>query len=207
MPITDFKKPLLTQKQEKFCINLLQDMSQREAYLQAGYSKKMSPATIDEAACRLAKNYKILARLTELRDQAKPKINAVADFGERQRILTQISRGNLIDYQEVGADGGYLSIGKESPNTRAISEITSRTEYDKDGSGAAVVTKVKLHSPTQAIDILNKMDKVYSDTQVGQTINNTMNIIVMDGQTRDLIAQVKERTGKLLEANQPQTLQ
>ena len=201
MTITELKKPLLTQKQESFCLNILQGMSQIDAYKKAGYSMNMSPAVLNVKASQLRANGNVSVRIDELRKEVKDP--TIADVQERQRILTEIARGNLIDYQEVGADGGYLSIGKESPNTRAISEITSRTEYDSKGSGAAVVTKVKLHSPTQAIDILNKMDRVYSDTQVNQNTTNIMNIIVMDGQTKDLIAQVKERTSKLLEAPNP----
>ncbi len=170
----------LTQKQERFATNLLQDISQREAFLQAGYStRNRSPSAIDVDASRLANSPKILLRLAELRKEASKAL--VANFEERQRILTEISRGNLLDYQEVGADGGYLSIGKESPNTRAISEITSRTEYTADGAGAAVVTKVKLHNPVQAIAELNKMDKVYSEAPV----YNDIKIMVVYGNKRD----------------------
>ncbi len=49
-------------------------------------------------------------------------ISAIADVQERQEILTEIARGNLLDYQETGADGNWLNIGKESPNTRSIAE-------------------------------------------------------------------------------------
>jgi phage terminase small subunit len=152
---------MLTQKQELFTLNLFNGMSQREAYVKAGYSANSLPATIGHHACVLAASDKVVTRLAELRAEAKD--DTIADVRERQQILTEIARGNLLDYQEVGADGGYLNIGKESPNTRAISEITSRTEYNNDGAGAAVVVKVKLHSPTAAIDLLNKMDGIYED--------------------------------------------
>jgi len=160
----------LTQKQETFCTEYFKTRDAMQSAVMAGYSPKSVTCT----AYRLLDNARISSRLDELNKKAED--DSIATVQERQRILTEIARGNLIDYQEVGADGGYLNIDKKSPNTRAISEITSRTEYDKDGSGAALVTKVKLHSTTQAIDLLNKMDKIYSDAPPS---GNTYNIGAM----------------------------
>jgi len=167
---------VLTQKQETFTQNLFKGMYQRDAYIDA-YHPTYALTTIDANASRLANNEKVIARLDELRQKAEDA--SVATVLERKRILTELARGNLLDYQEVGADGGYLSISKESPNTRAISEITSRTEYNNDGTGAALVTKVKLHSPTQAIDLLNKMDKLYAEGG-GNTYNDIKVLIVRE---------------------------
>ncbi|MFC1972444.1 terminase small subunit, partial [Chloroflexota bacterium] len=44
----------LTPKQERFCLNLLKGMSQREAYIQAGYSGNQARDTIDNHAYQLA---------------------------------------------------------------------------------------------------------------------------------------------------------
>jgi len=166
---------VLTKRQETFARLIFEGMTQREAWIQAGYSSKYPAPYIDTHACHLANKDKIKTRVAEL-NQATVDAS-VATVLERKRILTELARGNLLDYQEVGADGGYLSISKESPNTRAISEITSRTEYNNDGTGAALVTKVKLHSPTQAIDLLNKMDKLYAE---GVT-NNNVNVVFVIG--------------------------
>ncbi len=146
----------LTQRQETFCLKYFELGNASEAALIAGYS----PRTVRAIASVNLTKVNIQTRLKELRQVVEDA--SVANVLERKQILTEIARGNLIDYQEVGADGGYLSIGKESPNTRAISEITSRTEYNKDESSAALVTKVKLHNPSQAIDLLNKMDGAYA---------------------------------------------
>ena len=180
----------LTQKQESFCLNILSGMSQREAYFEAGYSKNMSIAVIDVKASQVASNGKVAVRIAELRKLAESE--KVADYQERQEILSEIARGDLLDYQEVGADGGYLNIGKESPNTRAISEITSRTEYGKNGANAALITKVKLHSPTQAIDLLNKMDKVYDDSPSINVDNRTLNIYVNSDKAKELTEKIIE---------------
>jgi len=147
---------LLTQRQEKFTQNLFKGLTQRESWIQAGYSDRYALEQIDIHACQLANTDKIKIRLNELNDSLTNPL--IADKEERLKILSEIARGNLLDYQETGADGGYLSIGKESPNTRAISEITTTTKDD-----TALVTKVRLHNPVPAIDLMNKMERVYDE--------------------------------------------
>ena len=146
----------LTQKQDTFCLQYFETGNATQAAIAAGYSRRTAQAISSENLFKPM----IIARLEALRQKVED--DSVAGVLERKQILTEVARGNLLDYQETGADGGYLSIGRESPNTRCISEITSRTEYDSDGTGAALVTKVKLHSPVQAIDMLNKMDGAYA---------------------------------------------
>ena len=158
---------VLTQQQMGFAGDILNEVPAGRAYM--NHYKVKSRAVADVNASRLLRHARMQAYLQHLRD--KMEENSIATPKERRKILTEIARGNLLDYQETGADGGYLSIGKESPNTKAIAEITSRTEYDKDGSGAALVTKVKLHNPISAIDILNKMDKLYEDKQSVRDVN------------------------------------
>ena len=169
----------LTKKQYNFAIDVFNGEKPGKSYLT--HYKCKSMAVADACASRLLKTAKIQAKLEEL--NSKVEKDKIADVQERQEILTEIARGNLLDYQEVGADGGYLSIGKESPNTRAISEITSRTEYSKDGADGAVVTKIKLHNPVNAIDLLNKMEKIYAEPGGNKTIyaNVTQVIINSNG--------------------------
>ena len=80
----------LTDKQERFCLNLFSGMSQRESYIQAGYSDSALPATIDRAAFELVQSPKISTRLAELRKAAEDK--AIGTVVERQQILTSIYR-------------------------------------------------------------------------------------------------------------------
>lgn len=79
--------PVLTQKQENFTINLFQGMSQREAYVQAGYSHKSSPYVLDTRACELAKNGNIRLRLAELNKKREDAAKTTVE--ERKRILSQ----------------------------------------------------------------------------------------------------------------------
>jgi phage terminase small subunit len=172
----------LTQKQIGFSLDIIQEIPPGQAYMTQYKVRTMGAA--NACASRLLKSAKIQAYLEKLRQKMEDE--AIAGPIERRQILTEIARGDLLDYQETGADGGYLNIGKESPNTKAIKEITSRTEYDKEGAGAALVTTVKLHDPIRAVDILNKMDKVYSDTPVSFQDNRVVNIIVFSEKAKEL---------------------
>jgi hypothetical protein len=150
---------MLTQKQEKFVLNLFKGMSQRDAYVKAGYSGNQLPATLDRHAAELAKTDKILTRLSEL--NGKVELNTILSVTQRKEILSEIARGRLTDYQEAGLDGsGYISITKESPNTAAIAGIESATKFDENGNTGTLFTKVKLHNPIQAIAELNKMEQI-----------------------------------------------
>ena len=79
---------MLTAKQEAFVTNIIQGMSQADAYRSAYDTKKMSDKTIWENASRLMANDKVTARLTELRNElAKPSIMSAQ---ERLEWLTQL---------------------------------------------------------------------------------------------------------------------
>jgi len=157
----------LTQKQEKYAYNIFAGMSQREAYKQAGYSVNYPIAHVDRNASVLANSTKILQRLNELNSQVES--SGIMAVQERKERLSEIARGNLTDYQEAGLDGsGYISITKDSPNTAAIAQIESATKFDENGNTGTLFTKIKLHNPVPAIDLLNKMDKIYTE---GTTVN------------------------------------
>jgi phage terminase small subunit len=88
---------MLTANQEAFVQNIIQGMSQAEAYRSAYPKQKMSDKTVWEAASRLMKNDKVIARLTELRNElAKPSIKTAQ---ERMEWLTQ-----LIDNADEGTN-------------------------------------------------------------------------------------------------------
>lgn len=78
---------MLTAKQEAFVQNIIQGMSQADAYRSAYPKQQMSDKTVWEAASRLMKNDKVLARISELRSElAKPSIMSAQ---ERLEWLTE----------------------------------------------------------------------------------------------------------------------
>lgn len=164
----------LTQMQEKFCLNIFQGMSQREAYLKAGYSANMALSVIDVKASELAHNGKVVVRIQELRQKAEDA--SIADVKERKQILTEIARANMANFVEVGQDGAWFNIDETNLNNRAIQSVQSKTVLGKEGADDAVFIRVNLHDPTKAIDLLNKMDKVYSEASVFNINQNIQNV-------------------------------
>lgn len=79
---------MLTQNQEKFVQNIIQGMSQADAYRSAYPNQRMSDKTIWESASKLMSNPKVVTRLTELRNElAKPSIMTAQ---ERLEWLTDV---------------------------------------------------------------------------------------------------------------------
>jgi len=148
----------------------------------------------------LSRNVKVLARYNELQEQAASKKKATVQ--ERQEILTEIVRAKPEDYLILSEDGRDLVVNPKAMKSMAVSYL--RTEQIALGKMPVRLTRVGMADKNKAIDLLNKMDRIYNDTpQQGNPTTNIMNIIVIDGETKDIISQVKERTGKLLEANRP----
>lgn len=182
----------ITRRQEDFCLKYYELGNASEAARQAGYSGKTT-------TYQLLQNPKIQERLKDLKELEEEVIkkienSAVMGVLERKIRLTEIARAKLTDFMELGQDGSWVNIGPETPYAGAIQEIHSRTEYDKDGSKPTVHTSVKLHDPMKAIDLMNKMEKLYSDGYQDNRVIKQLNIYVIDGETRDLIELVGDRT-------------
>lgn len=82
---------MLTDKQEKFAQNLVQGMSQADAYRSAYNTKNMSDKTIHEAASRLVADSKVAARLFELRNAIAQR--AIMSAQKRLEWLTEVVSG------------------------------------------------------------------------------------------------------------------
>ena len=79
---------MLTPKQEAFVQNIIQGMSQADAYRSAYSSKKMSDNAIYREASLLMSNPKVAQRLSELREKlVKPSIMSAQ---ERLEWLTEV---------------------------------------------------------------------------------------------------------------------
>ena len=79
---------MLTPKQEEFVKNIIEGMSQADAYRSAYSCKNMSDNAIYREASLLVENPKVAQRLKELREQlAKPSIMSAQ---ERLEWLTQL---------------------------------------------------------------------------------------------------------------------
>jgi hypothetical protein len=96
-------------------------------------------------------------RLAELRK--KTENDSVMTVLEREQRLSEIGRGNLIDF--IGPDGDPVPLNKELPNNRALTEYSVITTTTKKGNVMTTRT-IKLHNPVVAIQELNKMRGDYA---------------------------------------------
>ena len=178
---------ILTQKQEMFTQGIFKGMYQRDAYIEA-YRPSYALSTIDANASRLAHNEKVMARLRELNQAAET--DTIASVTERKQVLTEIARGKVVDFTE----GNRIKVSEESLNTSAIQELnTSEVQIGKGDSALMVeITKLKLHSPIHAIDLLNKMERIYEAEGTVTIDNRTLNIYVNSDKAKGLTERLIE---------------
>lgn len=180
----------LTQKQEAFCRLFFENGNNAtQAALAAGYSQKNARRIASENLTKLD----ISERIAAMRQMALDA--SIGTVQEREQRLTEIYRARLTDFMTAGADGSWIDIGPENPNAGAIQEITSKTEYDKDGSNPAVITKIKLHDPVKAIAEQNKMNHVYETNPTVNVDNRKVEITVVSPEAKSLLDEVIEGAG------------
>lgn len=154
--------PILSEREERTCKGIVAGLAWEPAMVGAGYA--LSYARTQSGI--LSNNMRIQARIASLRALAAAPVVAlltgkILSEHERKVILSEIASARLTDYTHAGPDGDETNIGPESPNQAALSEITTVTRYDADGSKPRIVQRVKLRDPVQAIDLLNKMTGSY----------------------------------------------
>ena len=169
----------LTGKQERFARFLFEGLAQREAYIQAGYSKKQAMATVDKNAFALANNTKVVSRLAELRKAAEDA--SVATVLERKQVLSEIVRGRVANFM--------TNLTKEKLESAALQELT----ITERPSGKK--TNIKLHNPIHAVDLLNKMDRIYGESPQVNIDNRSINFIVRNKEEQEEIAKLVEGLG------------
>ena len=131
---------MLTAKQEKFVRNLIQGMSQREAYKNSYDAENMADESIDVEACKLFKDPKIAQRYKELQDKLNNATIMTAQ--ERLEYLTGIIQ-NTEQEHGISIEDGQI------------------TEFERP---ADLNTKLK------AIDIMNKMQGEYTTKIEGNVV-------------------------------------
>lgn len=123
---------MLTAKQEKFVRNLIQGMSQREAYKRSYDAGNMLDTSIDVEACKLFNDPKIARRYNELIERAASA--AVMTAQERLEYLSGIVYGT------------------EQETVKGVTSEGIEVEYERPAD---------LNTRMKAIDIMNKMQGEY----------------------------------------------
>ncbi len=147
----------INSRQEAFCIKYLELGNFREAAIAAGYRARSAR----NAGWRSMKNPRIAARINELRRRTEDA--AVVKILERKRILSEIARARITDYLNDAGDG--LAVDRGIVNAGAVAEVSVQTRLGRDGQAGSVVTRLKLHDPVRAIDLLNRMEGLYTDAE------------------------------------------
>lgn len=159
----------LTMKQEKFAQGLFSGLSQREAYKQAYDAENMTDKTIDEAACRLADDSKVSARIIELQDELKYR-----NMATTERVLSEYAKIGFADIKDFLAfrtektvdgydDEGkpiycYKQIVDAKPSEEIDGSLINEVSIGKDGT-----FRFKLHDKKAALDMIGKHLGMFTD--------------------------------------------
>ena len=143
-----------------------------------GLSKKTGRVQVG----RILQNVAVQARIAEL--HAKTEDKTIASVKERKRILSELARGCITDYQVLTPDGdNAIAYDKDSPNPRAVSELTEQLVASSE-EVTIRQKKIKLHNPVAAISELNKMEGAHAPAQV-QVEHNIVNLTIPDNGRED----------------------
>ena len=83
-------------------------------------------------------------------------------------------------------------------NSPKIADVKERKESATEVIREAIKVPVTAKERILAISELNKMEHIYEIKPEVSIDNRQVNIYVMDGETKELLSRVKERTGKLI---------
>ena len=123
----------LTPKQEKYVQGLVAGLSQRQAYIEAGYSSKNKTDNyLDVEASKLFKNPKVYQRYQDLFEEHKQKALWTREMAINDLIWLKEQAGNSIRNQ----DEGYVRQGTANAYISAIQELNKLEDIypDKDQS-------------------------------------------------------------------------
>ena len=122
---------MLTAKQEQFCRNIINGMSQADAYRNAYDAENMADGSIYREASLLVRDPNVSQRINELREQMAK--STIMSAQERLEFLTEIIKG-------------------------LKGEVTVQVV---DGETVEVELPTSLKNKLSAIDIMNKMQGEY----------------------------------------------
>lgn len=154
-----------TVKEAKFIIHYLEDYNGTAAALKAGYAESWAHIAAHDLL-RLDKiRFRLALELSEIYSRS------VMSVIERKEILTRIGRGDISDFATI--ENGNLKIDPKKLKNAKTKGTIKRIKMERAPSqfGDVVRTEFELHDSKDAIDKLNRMEKVYEDRlQIGITL-------------------------------------
>lgn len=132
----------LTPKQERFVQGLISGLSQRQAYIQAGYSTNYANNDrIDSEACKLFNNPKVFKRYKELLDDNKERV--LLTTADKRRRIQQIAIDNEKDNPHIALkaydidnkmDGSYYQNFDNTDQLNKLDEILAAIKQEAEES-------------------------------------------------------------------------
>lgn len=136
---------MLTPKQEKFVRNLVNGMSQREAYKNSYDAENMSDKVIDNEASLLFNNHEIAMRYRELQDRLASA--SIMTAQERLEFLTEVIKGIQCEKTSVVVDGEVREVEVPTSMKNKLSAIDlmnkMQGEYTTKIEGELKVAKLE----------------------------------------------------------------
>ncbi len=175
----------LTVKQERFAQGLMAGMTQRDAYKLAYNSQNMTNKSIDEKACELAANDKVVSRLSQLTDELK-----IRNIKLVEKTLAELAKIGFADIKQflsyetvktvIGTadDGtpilGYRPVINLKPSDEVDGSLISQVSITKDGT-----LKFKLHDKIAALEKIGKylgmfVDKVEGNVKIEHSFESDL---------------------------------
>jgi phage terminase small subunit len=152
------------EKRSIFVREYLVDRNGTRAAIAAGYAPKSASVT----SCRLLRNAKVQAAVSELTEERLERLEVTADAVLQE--LAKIAFANMGDYLAVEADGSIaVDISEITPVQAAGLADLRIDEYEANNSRFRR-TRIKLASKIRALELLGKHLRLWSDR--AQPTNN-----------------------------------
>ena len=174
----------LTDKQERFVQELVKGKSQREAYKVAYSDCKASDKTIDEYACRLIKQDKVLARYRVLHDRLMEEAEKECIISAKE-VLQELKRIGFSDITQFLSYKTVKTVVAYDKDTgEPIIDYVPVVEFLDSGTvDGRVISEIsvnakggfsfKLHDKMAALDKLGKHLGLFAEKlEVRGTLNN-----------------------------------
>ncbi len=161
----------LTIKQEKYAQGLFAGLSQREAYKQAYNTSNWTDKSIDEKACTLAKDAKVMSRIAELTGELKERNMVTVE-----KVLAEYAKiafADIKDFLSFGTVKTEIDRDDEGRPIYAFKQVVDAKSSDEvDGTlinevaiGKDGTFKFKLHDKKGALDMIGKHLGMFVDKQ------------------------------------------
>jgi phage terminase small subunit len=167
---------------ERFCQMIMAGESKKNAAILAGFT----PKSASVQAWKLYKLPEVVSRITELEKRYSHKLQKqIMSVTERKERLSEFAKANLVDFLD---ENGDPELDESIKGHGAVAEynVKTRTITVGDNPIKEVTKTIKLRDPIASIDLLNKMDKLYSEGSQVNIDNRKIEITVVSEKAKEL---------------------